>query len=285
MRTGSRRWGVAVGAALVSLGAQGVAAAPAHATPAPGTAEVIGGDLIFAAGPGVDNTVEFFFTKSDLRWHVVDQAAAIVAGPGCTPVTANHVKCAGVLTIFADMKDGNDTLGVREAIPADQPAGYRLAAASGPGASEKPRMTVLGGPGDDRLTTGWGDDLLDGGPGADIMADWGGVDTVTYADRIQRVVADPDGVLQDDGEPGERDTIGSAVENLAGGAGPDTLTGSGGANHLFGGAGRDRLSGLDGADQLFGDAGLDLLNGGAATDLCFLGPDGAKLVDCESVGP
>jgi Ca2+-binding RTX toxin-like protein len=285
MRTGSRRWVVAVGAALVALGAQGVAAAPAHAAPAPGTAEVIGGDLFFTAGPGVDNRVEFFFTKGDLRWHVVDTAAAIVPGAGCSPVTASHVKCAGVLTIFADTKDGNDTLGVREAIPASQLAGLGLAAATRPVASERPRMTILGGPGDDRLTGGWGDDVLDGGPGADVMTDWAGADTVTYADRTVRVVADPDGAVSDDGEYGEGDTIGTSVENLIGGAGPDILTGSGGANLLFGGAGPDRLSGLDGADQLFGDAGLDLLSGGAATDMCYLGPDGAKVVDCEGVGP
>ena len=281
MRTQSRRWVVAVGAALASLAAQGVAATPAHANPPAGTAQVIGSVLVFAAGPGVDNKVEFYFTTSDLRWHVFDQAAPIVPGPGCTPVTASHVSCAGVLTVFAALKDGNDSLGVREAIPAM----FRLAAADGPAASERPDMTILGGTGDDRLTGGWGDDVLDGGPGADVMTDRGGVDTVTYADRTQRIVADPDGVPNDDGQLGERDTIGTAVENLIGGAGPDILAGSGGPNVLLGGGGNDQLSGLGGADKLAGDAGLDLLNGGAATDVCLLGPDGAKAVDCEIEGP
>jgi Ca2+-binding RTX toxin-like protein len=283
MPSGLRRIAVGVAAALAAAGGQGLAAAPAYAAAAPGTAEVVAGELIFTAGPGVDNRVEFFFNFVTVRWHVRDYAAPIVPGPGCAQATTSthEVSCVGVTAVRADTGDGDDTLGVREkASPTG--AGQRAAAGTptAPAPSSVP-MALSGGAGNDKLTGGWSDDLLDGGPGSDVLLDWAGTDTVSYADRRRPVRADPDGVVGDDGEAGERDTIDSTVENVVGGAGDDQLAGNAGPNLLRGGAGDDELHGLAGTDRLSGDAGFDTLVGGKDRDSCLVGADGGRAVDCE----
>jgi trimeric autotransporter adhesin len=118
-----------------------------------------------------------------------------------------------------------------------------------------------------------GDDVIDGGPGADFMNGRDGVDTVTYASRIEPVsvtllpppCASPaagclDGQINDgqtnDGQVGENDTV-IAVENVTGGSGNDTLVGSSAANVVRGGGGNDSIDGGSGADVLDGGAGID----------------------------
>ncbi|MDG4831499.1 calcium-binding protein [Solwaraspora sp. WMMD1047] len=283
MPSGLRRIAVGVAAALAAAGGQGLAAAPAYAAAAPGTAEVVDGELLFTAGPGVDNQVEFFFHVVTLRWHVRDHAAPVVPGPGCAQATSAHeVSCVGVTTVQATTLDGDDTLGVREK-PAPTAAGHRAAAAVPPKTPtlNTVPMALFGGSGNDKLTGGWSDDLLDGGPGSDVLLDWAGTDTVSYADRRRPVRADPDGVVGDDGEAGEGDTIDSTVENVIGGAGDDLLVGNAGPNRLVGGAGDDEIHGLAGADRLSGEAGYDTLIGGKDRDLCLVGTDGGRVTGCE----
>jgi len=74
------------------------------------------------------------------------------------------------------------------------------------------------------------------------------------------------GAGADDGEQGENDDIQDTVEDVTGGTGDDTLTGSAGDNTFNGGAGNDTLSGGDGSDTLYGDAGNDSLMGGDGDD-------------------
>ena len=136
-----------------------------------------------------------------------------------------------------------------------------------------------GGLGNDRLEGGWGDDTLRGDFGSDVTLGGPGSDYVRYDDRLVRVVADLDGVTGDDGSAGEKDTIGADIENIWGGWGDDTLTGSAGANHIDGGhgadvirggAGNDRLDSGEGktggVDKVYGQAGDDVLGGGGYDD-------------------
>ena len=102
--------------------------------------------------------------------------------------------------------------------------------------------------------------------GADVFNGGAGTDTVSYALRTVAVVALIDGVAHS-GESGENDKVMADVENLTGGAGDDTLTGSVGNNVLDGGAGNDTLNGLAGNDILRGGAGNDTLNGGDGDDV------------------
>lgn len=132
---------------------------------------------------------------------------------------------------------------------------------------------VLGLDGNDTVCLGPGDDLFDGGLGADTMvADAvpdgrdafsgggpgiGGVDTVTYAARTTPVNVSLDGV-DNDGAPGEGDSIGTDVQAVVGGSAADVITSSAvtGQTYLTGGAGDDTLSGTF---DLFGDSGNDSL--------------------------
>jgi Ca2+-binding RTX toxin-like protein len=117
--------------------------------------------------------------------------------------------------------------------------------------------TLTGSLGNNSLSGGGGVDTLDGDLGADVLNGGNGSDTVSYASHSNDVVADLDG-LADDGELGEGDQVVN-VENLAGGAGSDTLTGDGVGNALTGGAGNDTIEGGDGVDSLSGGAGVDML--------------------------
>jgi Ca2+-binding RTX toxin-like protein len=152
--------------------------------------------------------------------------------------------------------------------------------------------TLHGGPGNDLLTGGDGDDHVFGDEGGDVLSEIGvdhplgggvfefgedgaddlhggdGADEVRYATiypggywngRSGAVNADGDGD-DDDGESGEGDNVMPDVENLYGGGGDDTLTGTAGANLLRGWLGDDTVRGGDGEDELVGDDGDDDLD-------------------------
>jgi Ca2+-binding RTX toxin-like protein len=125
--------------------------------------------------------------------------------------------------------------------------------------------------GDGRLGSGYYPDFMYGGPGND---------SADYFDHTAGVVVDLDGAIADDGAPGEGDTIGSDVESVRGGFGPDTLTGNAGPNVLDGRWGNDTLIGLAGNDTLEGRTEADTFDGGLNTDTC----DYVAGVDVSQVG-
>ena len=119
--------------------------------------------------------------------------------------------------------------------------------------------TVHAGDGADEFFGDVGDDVFNGGPGDDYFNgfDFSGADTFVggpgndWLDyrRMRAITADLDGVA-DDGEncPGddcEGDNAGADIENLSGGNGDDTLTGSDAANVISGelGIGHDHGAG------------------------------------------
>lgn len=101
------------------------------------------------------------------------------------------------------------------------------------------------------IVGGAGDDILDGGAGPDALGGGEGVDVVDYSSRTGALFVDLDGGLEDDGEAGEGDTVGTDVEAIWGGAGDDQLTG---------GPSDDLLDGADGADVLRGGPGFDAVD-------------------------
>ena len=117
---------------------------------------------------------------------------------------------------------------------------------------------LFGGNGNDSMNGMAGNDSLDGGLGADNMFGGLGVDTATYAGRAATVIVSIDNVAND-GQVGEGDNVHTDVENLIGGKGNDSLTGSATANRIFGGAGNDRITGGGGSDSLLGQDGNDIL--------------------------
>jgi len=116
---------------------------------------------------------------------------------------------------------------------------------------------LRGGPGIDTIDAGPGDDVVEGGTGSDDLAGGAGRDRVDYPEvAAQRISLDG---VRDDGAPGELDKVHADVEDVAAGAGDDTLIGSGAANRLDGGPGADRIEGGAGEDELLGGPGADTL--------------------------
>jgi Ca2+-binding RTX toxin-like protein len=133
--------------------------------------------------------------------------------------------------------------------------------------------SLTGGDGDDRLDGGAGDDWLAGDDsyagakhGADVIKGGPGIDRISYEDRTKAVIADLDGRSHDDGQAGERDTLGADIEGILGGTGSDKLTGNASRNTILGGPGNDAVRGGAGDDDLQGDAGKDKLYGEAGDD-------------------
>jgi serralysin len=136
------------------------------------------------------------------------------------------------------------------------------------------RMT--GGTGDDRFSGGGGNNRFDGGAGSDwVLYDSGG---------FSSVIVDL-GSGQGTNGLGGADTY-VRIENVAGTAASDIITGDGNANILLGNGGFDRLDGAGGNDtivgsgSLIGGTGNDSLTGGSGND--FL--DGGTGIDTMSGG-
>lgn len=143
---------------------------------------------------------------------------------------------------------------------------------------------LYGGPGDDDLYGLSGNDLLEGGAGGDTLDGGDLIDTITYANAAVGVTVNlGSNTFSADEAAGDTAT---AVENIIGSDGEDTLTGSAGSNviwgrdtgdHLYGEAGRDTLYGEDGVDDLHGDQGGDVLYGGSGDDNLYGNADGDTL--------
>ena len=113
-----------------------------------------------------------------------------------------------------------------------------------------------GGAGNDALKGEAGDDVLAGGLGADTLVGGDGSDTASYQDSPLGVTIDL-GTNQNRFGEAQGDIL-SGIENLAGSAMGDRLTGNIGADALSGAGGNDLLTGGSGADMLTGGAGADL---------------------------
>jgi Ca2+-binding RTX toxin-like protein len=152
--------------------------------------------------------------------------------------------------------------------------------------------TLTGGAAADSLAGFDGSDTLTGGAGADN--EWGGAGNDVFkqeaapngaddmfgeagkdkADYGQRGAAAPvtvtlnGGAVNDDGATTPAPEGDSAdVEDVTGGAAPDSLTGSAANNALVGGLGNDALAGGDGVDTLTGGKGDDIELGGTGNDV------------------
>lgn len=144
---------------------------------------------------------------------------------------------------------------------------------------------VLTGSGmDDRITGGDLDDIVHGGAGADILdGGGGGVDTLSYAGAAVAVTVNLR-TFSTAGSAVNSDAFGdvlsgfeSSFENVIGGNGADTLTGSAAANRLEGGLGNDTINGGSGNDNLVGGGGNDRINGGTGSDLIAGGTGSDRL--------
>lgn len=130
---------------------------------------------------------------------------------------------------------------------------------------------ILGQAGNDTLNGGGGNDTLVGGLGADRLDGGTGTDSADYALSAAAVTVN---LLGGTGLGGDaQGDVLISIENVAGSAFNDVITGNGAANLLEGAAGNDALYGGGGSDTLRGGAGNDTLDGGAGSD-SLVGGDG-----------
>jgi FtsP/CotA-like multicopper oxidase with cupredoxin domain/Ca2+-binding RTX toxin-like protein len=146
-----------------------------------------------------------------------------------------------------------------------------------------------GNNGNDMLWGGAGNDVVRGGAGNDTFNEdktangtdsfdgGAGVDTLSYAARIQPVSVTLDDGIANEGEVAEGDsTIG--IERVTGGTSDDTLVGDALVNLLRGGGGNDTIFGRGAADTIFGDAGNDFIDGETGGDTMYGGIGNDTLV-------
>jgi Ca2+-binding RTX toxin-like protein len=142
-----------------------------------------------------------------------------------------------------------------------------------------------GAEGNDSLTGGFGDDTLDGGAGADLYSGGPDDDVADYGLRESPLFVTFDGVAND-GEAGERDNIGTDVEEVRGGEDRDDLIGNRASNDLAGNDGEDYVDGDVGAnDKLRGGADRDTVRArDGLQDTVTCGPDrDFAIVDAKDI--
>ena len=244
----------------------------------PGDDDMRGGFATFSGGPGADRMESFAHS-------------ALTYSDRVGPVSVTLDRTAG----DGEPGEGDDVRGHFDAVTGGGGADELSVVAAGGGAERGARGTRIDGAGGDDILVGGdrADDLI-GGDGRDVLmseggADrlWGGAgpdrmrggegdDTVSYtqppsapgAQSTAGVVVTLDD-QPGDGAEGEGDDVGSDVESVHGGPGPDTLVG---------GSGEDRLHGREGDDVLMGGAGFDDLEGGPGADRIVGGPGSDRAI-------
>jgi CshA-type fibril repeat protein len=119
------------------------------------------------------------------------------------------------------------------------------------------RDTIEGGAGDDVIDAGFDDDIVDGGDGDDRIVGAEGNDSITGGAGNDTIYANNDPDLDLDALEIEDDGSNSVGPDLVPNNGNDTVDG---------GAGNDVIFGGDDDDSLLGGAGDDLLDGGIDDD-------------------
>jgi len=123
---------------------------------------------------------------------------------------------------------------------------------------------IAAGAGNDTISAGVGNDQLTGGVGNDIIVAGEGTDVI-YGD---------DGQYSFTGDGNDQLDGGGGNDTIYGGGGDDIITGGSGNDSLLGGAGSDRVDGGDGNDNIVGDGDAggagnispDILIGGSGDD-------------------
>ena len=182
-------------------------------------------------------------------------ADTLTGGPG--PDVINGGAAVDVVTYAERTRAVAVTLGAASGSGGreDGPVGFRDTVATDV-------ENIVGGSGADSLVGSGAANVFDGGPGADSVAGLGGADTMSYAARTN-VQAVNVTVGSTNGSGGFldgnsiRDTIGTDVETVLGGAGNDILNGADGRQTLRGGLGDDTIDGRRGNDLLQGQEGRD----------------------------
>jgi uncharacterized delta-60 repeat protein len=229
------------------------------------------------------NTLQLIGTSSSESVTVNKPSTSLVVTDVTNGVTTTFTFSVGnsagqVNKINIQMSGGNDTVLITSSVK-NGTAGIPVTVAGNDG-----NDNITTGPGNDVLSGGNGNDTMDGGVGNDLMTGGANTDTTNYSNRTGALRITLESAAND-GEVGIGEADNVQTEEVIGGAGNDTITGSslqdflgggGGADSLTGGSGNDELIGSSGSDKMFGQNGDDYLhaqnndqdtvNGGTNTD-------------------
>jgi Ca2+-binding RTX toxin-like protein len=200
-------------------------------------------------------------------------AVTTTAAPECN-MEAPGVRCSitGVLSLTAKMGGGGDTFELEDSV-----------------AVSIANVSIWGGAGVDRLTSGLGrqvilgdsdGDIIDAGPGNDVCYGLGGDDSIAGGEGPDQLLGGADVDALDGGEGADDVRGGPGPDRVAGGDGDDRLevpdaaaltddpTAGQGPDTVLGGRGDDRLGG--GPEAAAPDA--DVFSGGAGRDTMDYAP-------------
>src|SRR5262245_45858783 len=239
-----------------------VTAQPAQAAWA--QAYVSGDVLHFSDAP--DGTANVNITARVSGKNIVfDAQYVIVPSSGCSWPDADHTRvvCSGAVSrVEMHGGPGNDVMDVDLAGIFASLVDYLY--------GEDGDDTLLGGRGPTGLWGGAGDDVMYGRggndgfisdnvaeDGSDQMYGGPGIDAVDYLERTVGVHASLDGVVGDDGAPGEGDTIGADVEDIMGSGYDDVLIGNDVANRILACGGSNTVDAKGGDDIMEEGDGFD----------------------------
>ncbi|NQV25636.1 MAG: pre-peptidase C-terminal domain-containing protein [Rhodopirellula sp.] len=289
-----------------------------------------GGDTLTVTGSGAADSFDIRQSGSDLVIRrgtssisipTTGLAAGIEnvvvnAGNGNDMITVGNLNQVGLLALFVNGDDGNDTItafganigSVRFQI--DGGAGNDTLTGSdnadtirgGAGldviSGGIGNDTLLGGADDDSISGGDGNDVVDGNDGNDTALGDAGDDSISgsfgndmlvgdvgndtlnggFGDDLLNGMAGDDSLLGSNGN--DRIAGGSGDDTIDGGNDNDTIQGHSGADLINGAHGDDLIFGQAGDDTIFGDDGNDTIMGGNGNDLIY-GEDGDDVVDGE----
>jgi Ca2+-binding RTX toxin-like protein len=174
------------------------------------------GALVVEDAAAETNRMTVRVESGDLVFQDTGAAVTTMAAPECS-TEAPGVRCTitGILSLTAKMGGGDDTFELDDSV-----------------ATSIANVSISGGGGDDRLTSGLGRQVILGDSGGDTIAA-GPDDDVCY------------GMDGNDSIAG-----GEGPDQMLGGGDVDALDGGGSADDVRGGPGPDRVAGGDGADRL-----------------------------------
>jgi Ca2+-binding RTX toxin-like protein len=231
-----------------------------------GNADNVNSDIENVTGGSGNDTLTGSATTNTLDGQ---NGADVLSGLGGID-TATYATRTSAVTVTLDnaVNDGNSADGSADNVKSDI-------------------ENLIGGSGADTLTGSASANTLDGGNGADVLSGLGGIDTATYATRTTGVTVTINGVANDgnSSDGSTKDNVKADVENVIGGKGADSLTGSAANNRLTGGLGADSLSGLGGNDTLLASDGIadtTIDCGVGATDTADVDSLDPATVGCES---
>jgi Ca2+-binding RTX toxin-like protein len=202
--------------------------------------------LHYDAGPGETNRPNISTIAGSGVISITD--AAVTVGNGCSQVFTDSADCSdqGVASISVSLDDMDDLLQASVPMPTTVAMG---------GGNDQ--VWSLAGAGNS-VDMGPGDDTIRGtSAGADSFTGGTGRDSIEYAGRTAALDVSLDDVAND-GEATEGDNVHSDIEDVYGGSGPNTLTGSAADNRL------GVVLYANAPDNIDGGGGNDTIDSGSA---------------------